>query len=292
MELTGFDRRNFIKLKILIFLKLIKDQQGADVYLSGKQIAVATHTKYCTVRTLLLQRWNDRDWTQWHKDKFSGKMLKRPCHGFGFVTLVDLKGLGGGADYRYGYRITPHGEQYIADAHRKAANDLKPEIKYVWEKKLNYAYAEIARYNSPILSWYDHLARRSYFIRQPFEVRVNDGKPYSEDFGIKMDDIPTGKFCLGGMQEAFSVAEKLNIKPTAAFRAYVFSSIQIDERATQAHQPNPQPVPEKDYQPRPPVLKRLRMNTDPAAFARMRDLLSRNVESNNGDNGDNYGNAG
>jgi hypothetical protein len=294
MELTGIDKRNYVKLKILIFLHLIKEQQGQDVYLSSGQIARATNSKYCTVRTLLLARWNDRDWIQWHKDRRTGQMVKRLRHGFKFVTLTDLKGLGGGADYRYGFKITSVGETYLARAHRKAENDLKPELKYTWEKKLNYAYAEIARYNSPILSWYDHLARRSYFIRQPFEVRVKDGKPYSEDFGVKLDDMPTGKFCMGGMPEAFSVAEKLNIKPTAAFRAFVFSSIQIDERATQAHQPNPLPVPEKDYQQpySPTGLKRLRMNINPTSIRNMRDLLSRNVESNNGDNGDNYGSAG
>ena len=233
MELTGIYKRNYVKLKILIFLHLIKEQQGKDVYMSSGQIARATNSKYCTVRTLLLARWNDRDWIQYKKDRQTGQMVKRLRHGFKFVTLTDLKGLGGGADYRYGFKIAAHGEQYLARARRKAENDLKPELKYMWERKLNTAYAEITRYNSPVLSWYDRLARRSYFIRMPFEVRVKDGKPYSEDFNVKTDDMPDGKFCLGGMEEAFSVANRLNIKPTAAFRAFVFSSIQLDQRETQ-----------------------------------------------------------
>lgn len=292
MELTGIYKRNYVKLKILIFLHLIKEQQGKDVYMSSGQIARATNSKYCTVRTLLLARWNDRDWIQYKKDRQTGQMVKRLRHGFKFVTLTDLKGLGGGADYRYGFKIAAHGEQYLARARRKAENDLKPELKYMWERKLNTAYAEITRYNSPVLSWYDRLARRSYFIRMPFEVRVKDGKPYSEDFNVKTDDMPDGKFCLGGMEEAFSVANRLNIKPTAAFRAFVFSSIQLDQRETQSHLPQPQPIPETDHQqPRPPMgLKRLRMNLNPTAIKNMYDLMNNRTNETNGD--DNGGGSG
>jgi hypothetical protein len=273
MELQGIDKRNFTKLKILIFLRLIKEQQGTDVYLSSGQIARATHSKYCTVRTLLLQRWNDREWVQYKKDRRTGQRTKRLRHGFRFVSLIDLKGLGGNADYRYGFKITTAGEKYLTRAQRKAENDLKPEIKYMWERKINTAYAEIARYNSPILSWYDRLARHTYFIREPFEVVTKNGVPPSEDFGCLEKDNPNVHLYVS-MEEAFAHAAKLSIPPTPAFRAYVFSSLLIDQRETQSHLPQPQPVPDIPSPPvNKPVVRRFRIN--PAGAQRLEQYLNR-----------------
>ena len=244
MDLTGSDKRDFIKLKMLIYLRRIREQEnGQDAnstfYRSAGQVSKGSGVSYETCRALLLQRWNTRNWTQWYK-KRNGEKGKRIRSGFGLVELIDMKTLDGNADYRYGFRITNHGLKYLARAKKKSQSD-KLEIRLIWEKKYNTAYEEVVRINSPILYWIDQVATKMFYIRMPFATFKKDGQLFTEDFGRftdKMDKSDKLVFFPTGLEEAFAYADRLPIPPTPQFKSSIRLAVQQARREEQARRQN------------------------------------------------------
>jgi hypothetical protein len=253
MDLTGSDKRDFIKLKMLIYLRRIREQEkgkeaNSTFYKSAGQVSKGSGVCYETCRALLLQRWNTRNWTQWYKKK-NGEKGKRVRSGFRLVEVIDMKTLDGNADYRYGFRITNHGLRYLARAKKKSQSD-KLEVRLIWEKKYNTANEQVVRINSPILYWIDQMANKSFYIRMPFIIFNKDGQLCTEDFGRvteKMDNSDKLVFFPAGLEEAFAYADRLPIPPTPQFKSGIRRAVQQaqkEEQARRQNNPPPGTVPE------------------------------------------------
>ena len=244
MDLAGSDKRDFIKLKMLIYLRIIREQEkgqeaNSTFYKSAGQVSKGSGVSYETCRALLLQRWNTRNWTQWYKKK-NGEKGKRIRSGFHLVELIDMKTLGGNADYRYGFRITNHGLRYLARAKKKSQSD-KLEIRLIWEKKYNTAYEEVVRINSPMLYWVDQMANKSFYICMPFATFKKGDQLFTEDFGRftdDMDNINKHIFFPAGLEEAFAYADRLPIPPTPSFKSSIRRAVQQARKEEQARRQN------------------------------------------------------
>jgi hypothetical protein len=198
---TGRNYRNFVKIKALLFLKMVLETEGDHAMMSAGQIARGSDNKY-SIRSLL-RRWAQNDWVE---IKHDGQRIVR--HGYHYVEECNGQSLGMGVKYLY--RITKQGLSYLTRSER-------------WYPYYQDAKDAVIRIHGMRLVWAGS-GKLWYYIRQPFE---------REDFGYSTGVYPVAgnsRRCMD-ISSAFAYAEKnFEIKPTKEFRALVVIGVANAER--------------------------------------------------------------
>jgi hypothetical protein len=202
VEAIGKDRRDWVKLKALFFLSVMRRVEGDSVFLSAGQIAQGANISYPSIR-VLLKRWCYSDWVWQGKDK-TGKPIKEVRHGYRYVEEYNVGQLGKGVGFVHGYRIRRGGLSYLRRAEK-------------WHPCWQMAKDEVTRQNASIFTWVDLKAHAKFFVRPPFQP---------EDFGM-VDDKKLDRsyvFCPNG-EEALQQVAKLPNPPSTAFISYVRAEV-------------------------------------------------------------------
>jgi len=211
---TGRDYREYVKIKVLIFLSIIKERSGDEATFHAFEIANRTDTKYDSIRTLL-HRWSSKPFLYTLPD---GKVIKRK--GLRLVKEVDVRRWR--FPHHWAYKISKKGERYL--------QYLKIHHPY-------YSLAEetVTRLSSDRIYWSDRETGKLFVfvIRPPFDA---------QDFGqVKMDELPEGqphpndgnnwRFARDGIEQAFEAAATVNLNPPSEeFRQYVWKEVERIKR--------------------------------------------------------------
>jgi hypothetical protein len=253
MQPKGHDYRDFVKIKSLIFLAKVREQQGEKAVMSSGEIARRTHNSYNSIR-VLLRRWSQHSFV-YDNHKLGKTQIKK---GYGYCHEVLARNYG--ANYKYGYRITAGGLRYLANQ----------EYKHPYFQE---AINEVIRYTGRKVMWKDPLLDLYFYIRPPFSV--NEDCNYSTEPNTEEKANLIGA---SSMEEAFQLAQQINPPPGKAFRAYCFHGINLMRQKAAPQMP---PLVDNPIPPsKPGTNYRFRIN--PEGAKRLAEAL-RNPHANTDD---------
>ena len=273
MQPKGKYYRNFVKTKALIFLAKVREfHEPTDqlkMGVSSGQIARCTHSSYDALRTLL-RRWSQHPFL-YNNHKLGKQQTK---NGYRYCHETVAREYGG--SYKYGYKITAKGLNYLA----------KQEIEYPY---FQMAVDEVIRYTSKKIRWKDPVLNLYVFIRPPFAVNEDC---YTAKVPDPKENAVTEILPAYNFEDAFYRASKLNPPPSQKFRAWAFTGInqmrlKVSPNApppTADRMPTPQ-SPNHQQPPSPAIRKLVPLRINPAGAQRLNEYFNQRALDTSGDNG-------
>jgi hypothetical protein len=199
----GKERRDWTKMRALIYLLTIREQHGTDALVGAQEVAAGARSNINSLR-VLLKRWSQRNWTNYIKDKETGAYKVLNHKGMGFVEEYDITAQGSG--FRFGYRITDKGVNYLNycsikkkwyyPAHDEVLRATAIRIGY-WDEQLAksiyinppFSFKDVELHNSPVIGQlYNNLASREQVFDEACKCKQPPSKEFWQAFFGYTDD--------------------------------------------------------------------------------------------------------